>query len=114
MGAKSPTQRSMQFWRDQGYVVVRVEYWNPFARVRKDFGGFADLIVFSARALPAIWAVQVTTRPNILARLKKIKQNAAAREWVRAGLGLVIQGWDSRSLGERVLEWKDFPREEES
>lgn len=40
----SPTQRSLRYLREQGYLPAVVEKWNPHAHVRQDLFGFVDIV----------------------------------------------------------------------
>jgi hypothetical protein len=40
----SPTQRTLKYLRELGYLVAVVEKWNPHARIRQDLYGFIDVL----------------------------------------------------------------------
>ncbi|MFZ9649512.1 MAG: hypothetical protein ACO29C_05430, partial [Fluviibacter sp.] len=65
----TPTQRSLAYLRDEGYLVAIVEHWNPFARIRQDLFGFIDLLAIRR---DETLAVQVTAS-GVSARVKKIE-----------------------------------------
>ena len=78
MGGKSPTQRSLEWLREQGYQVTVVEQYNHWSKKRHDLFGFADLLAFNDFETQLI---QVTTQANAAARRKKIGENNTAHEW---------------------------------
>lgn len=81
----------MAYMRKLGYTAEKVEQpWNPWSKVRKDFAGFADLIVFGRGE---IVAVQTTSYSNMRAREKKIMAEPRAHEWILAGGHIVLHGW---------------------
>ena len=92
----SPTRRSLKYLRDKGYTVDIVEYWNSFARRRKDAYGFGDLI---ACGNGQIALIQCTSYSNTNARINKIKSIAAAYEWVWAGGLIIVHGWKKLKRG---------------
>ena len=70
----SPTQLSLKHLRESGWTTLAiVEYWNPFARVRKDLFGFIDILAINDEG--EVLAVQTTSYTNINARCKKIAEN---------------------------------------
>jgi len=93
--SNSPTKRSLAKLRDAGYHVEIVERWNPFARIRQDLLGFADLLALREGQ---ILAVQVTAA-GVSARLEKIRNEPRARLWLSAGGSLEVHGW--RLVGKR-------------
>jgi hypothetical protein len=86
----SPTQRSKQYLKDQGYAVCITEHWNPFAHIRQDAFGFIDMIALGEQQ---ILAIQTTSRNNVSARMNKILGLAEARLWLQAGGRIFIHGW---------------------
>lgn len=92
----SPTQRSLALLRERGYVAEVVERWNPFARVRHDLFGFADIIAIKPgdRLL-----VQTTSGSNVAARIAKIGDNELAQVAREAGFGIHVHGWRKLKSG---------------
>lgn len=69
--AKSPTARSLEYLRDNGWPLVQVvEHYNPFSKKRNDLFGFAD--VLAAGPEGGILFIQVTSATNVNARLNKM------------------------------------------
>jgi len=86
----SPTQRSLKFLRDQGYVVAIVEYWNHFTKRRHDLFQFADLLAIRENE---VLLVQVTSGSNVSARIKKITENEHIGAVRKAGMRVEVHGW---------------------
>lgn len=93
----SPTTRSLNLLRREGWTVGVTERWNPHARIRQDLFGFADLLAFrGAETL----LVQVTTGGHVAARVQKIQALPASDLWLAgANRGIVVHGW--RKVGSR-------------
>lgn len=94
----SPTARSLKFLRDRGWTAQVVERWNQFAKVRQDLFGFADIVAIHPQQ-QGVLAVQSTSFPNRLARLRKVCAEPRALIWVQAGNAIEIHGWRKESSG---------------
>lgn len=90
MAGTSPTQRTLKYLRDRGYVVAVTERWNPFAKIRQDLFGFIDLVAVRDKEIVGI---QCTSRDNISARVQKIMENKDAIVWSEAGGAIYVIGW---------------------
>ena len=93
----SPTQRSLKFLRERGYTVGVVERWNPGAKVRQDFLGFADVLAVHAGEV-GVLAVQVCGGGggSLAERYRKIVRTPAAHVWLLAGNAILVQQWVRR------------------
>ena len=105
---KSPTARSLEYLRKQGYTVAVVEKWNPVTKIKNDLFGFIDVIAIRKNET---LAVQATSRDNVSHRIDKIThdekviQNVAA---VRdAGWRIVVHGWGKMASGRWELREVD-------
>lgn len=98
----SPTARSLAHLRDKGYVAEVVEKWNPYARIRIDLGGFADILAWGNGE---IVAVQTTSASNVSAREKKILASEKAHEWVKAGGIISLHGWGLKGPRGKRKTW---------
>lgn len=89
----SPTQRTLERCRREGWRAAVVERWNPHARVRHDLFGFADLVVLDGG--PGLLAIQATSGSNVSARCEKLSTEVAdaVRAWLAAGLRCEVWGW---------------------
>jgi hypothetical protein len=87
----SPTQRSLKLLRERYPLVEVVEHWNPWARIRKDLFGWADLLcVYNDKVV----AVQVTSKSNMSARRNKITEAQSAALWLESNnRKIMIHGW---------------------
>src|SRR5574343_733329 len=86
----SPTQRTLKYLREKGYICAITEHWNPHARIRQDLFGFIDLL---ALGIDRIVAIQCTSGANLSARVQKIRSLADAVLWYRAGGDILVIGW---------------------
>jgi hypothetical protein len=90
----SPTKRTLAWLSERGVMATITERWNPFARVRQDLFGFADLVALWTDNWPSgIMAIQVTSGSNVSARIDKIRESPAARAWLVAGGSIEVHGW---------------------
>lgn len=94
----SPTQRSLNKLRKEGWEVCIVEKWIPQARRRVDAFGFGDILgyhVFNLKLAPYTTTAlfQVTSGSNFSARIKKILEDSKAKGWLKAGNGICVHGW---------------------
>lgn len=100
----SPTQRSLAYLREEGYLVAIVERWNPHARIRQDLFGFIDLLAIRKNET---LAVQVTAS-GVSARIKKIMESEYLGRVRDAGWRIVVHGWRKNSKGKYVLRVEDI------
>jgi hypothetical protein len=102
---KNITPTAMQEMRAMGYLVARVEHWNPFAKPfgkRVDLFGCIDLLGINSNTGVTL-GVQVTSRSAVSARLRKIEALPNALEWLRMGHGLEVWGIDKFNNRKRIL-----------
>jgi hypothetical protein len=100
----TPTQRSLAYLRDEGYLVAIVEHWNPFARIRQDLFGFIDLLAIRR---DETLAVQVTAS-GVSSRVKKIEASSHLGRVREAGWRLHVHGWRKNSKGKYVMRVVDL------
>lgn len=86
----TPTQRSLKYLRDQGYLVDVVERWIPGANIRRDLFNFVDLLCLKDGET---LAVQTTSYSGVSARVKKIAANENVAAVRQAGWSINIHGW---------------------
>lgn len=114
MAKNSLLPRSTEYLRAQGFIVWRVEQrlYMPKAKfpVARDCFGFGDLLAANREFGPTL--VQVTSRANVRARIKKITQPPAegqenvlelASKWLEAEGRIYVHGWVKRG---RPLRWR--------
>ena len=88
----SPTQRTLKRMRESGdYALVKVvERWNAFARIRQDLWNF-DILGITTKG--ETHAIQVTTKGNVNARIKKITDSEFTPHLRDANWTLLVEGW---------------------
>jgi hypothetical protein len=104
MAKQSPTQRSLEYLREQGYLVAIVEHWNPFARIRQDLWGWCDLLAIKK---DEVLAVQVTASA-VSERIKKIQASETVSHVRDAGIRIEVHGWRKNSKGKYILRIEDI------
>ncbi len=98
----SPAARSKRTLQDAGYFVAVTERWNPYAKIRQDMGGFADLVAWGPGP---ILAVQATSSANVSHRKAKILSLPQALTWLQAGGRLQIHGWGKQGARGKRKVW---------
>lgn len=99
----SPTQRALAFCKKNGWTAAIVERWNPYARVRQDLLGFADLVVLDGQG-GGVLAVQVTSGSNHAARRTKTMAEPRAASWLAAPARIEVWSYSKRGVrGKRKL-----------
>ncbi len=91
----TPTQRSLQKLRADGYTACVVERWIPRVMVRKDAFGFGDILGIRGPDTGAL-LVQTTTASHSAAREKKIVDLPEAALWVGCGNRIEVHSWAKR------------------
>ena len=104
MAKASPTQRSLEYLRDQGYLCAIVEHWNPFARIRQDLWGWADILAIRKNE---VLAVQVTASA-VSDRIKKIEAAPTLGIVREAGIRIEVHGWRKNAAGKYVMRIVDL------
>ena len=100
----SPTQRSLKFLREEGYLVAVVEKWNPHAKIRQDLFGWIDLVALKDNETLAVQA----TSTNVQIRVRKITESLTVDAVRKAGWRIVVHGWRKNSKGRYVLRVVDL------
>lgn len=89
----SPTQRTLDRLRKDGWLAEVTEKWIPGARIRKDLWGFVDVV--GVREGETI-GIQATSYTNVSARVKKIEESETIAIVRSAGWRLVVWGWHKK------------------
>ena len=105
MAAKSPTQRSLEHLREQGYLAEVVERFNSFTKRRHDLWTWCDILAIRKGE---VLAVQVTSGSNVSARIKKIQESDTVALVRDAGIRIEIHGWRKASNGRYVIRVEDI------
>ena len=108
----SPTARSLAYCREMGWTAAVVEQTIPKTYIKRDFLGFADLIVLRPDLdLPAdsnvtgIVAVQVTSGSNHAARAAKIAAEPRAKAWLVCGGLIEVWSWAKQGARGKRKVW---------
>jgi hypothetical protein len=104
MASKSPTQRSLEYLREQGYHCEIVEKWNPWRRVRQDLWGWCDILAIRR---DEVLAVQVTSS-GVAARIRKIQESETIKHVREAGIRVEVHGWTKRANGKYAIRVEDI------
>jgi hypothetical protein len=109
----SPTSRSLDLLRKEGFVPAVVERWNTFAGppdkkckecgknqvgVRQDLFGFADIIAINPQSKVVV-LVQTTSGSNMSARRRKMAGIGEVLLCMTVGFKIEIHGWSKRANG---------------
>jgi len=100
----TPTQRTLAYLREQGYLCAVVEHWNSWARIRQDLFGFIDILAIKK---DETLAVQCTST-GVAARVKKIQESEYLSRVREAGWKILIVGWRKNSKGKYVMRLLDI------
>ncbi len=88
----SPTARTLDLLRREGYLPAVVERWIPGKEIRCDLWHFGDVLAVHPVAKTFL-IVQATTLPNIASRLHKARALPALATWLHAGGRFQVHGW---------------------
>ena len=66
----TPTQRTLAYLREEGYLCAIVEKWNPHVKIRQDLFGFIDILAIKKGETLAVQC----TSTGVAARVKKIQE----------------------------------------
>ena len=94
--ASSPTQRTLDSLRKDGWHCAIVEKWNPHTRTRADLWGFCDILAIRRNE---ILAVQCTSGGNMSKRVDKITGHENTPKVREAGIRIQVWGWRKLKAG---------------
>ncbi len=100
----SPTKRSLDLLREQGYTAQVVEHWNPYSKTRLDLFGCIDIVAVKADAL-GVLGVQATTTGNMAKRLAKATLDKRICVWLDANNRFEVWGWAKRGPRGKRKVW---------
>jgi hypothetical protein len=86
-------------------MVATVEYYNAYTRRKHDLFGCIDLLAIGNGETLAI---QVTSKSNMSARIKKIEDSAALPEMLRSGWRILVHGWAKNKSNRYELKEFEF------
>jgi hypothetical protein len=100
--AASPSQRTLERLRKDGYIAQVVEKRVPFRNITQDLFGCIDIL--AVKPGHPVLGVQATTVSNQSARYKKSIAIPELRVWLEAGCRFEVWGWaQSGKEGKRKL-----------
>lgn len=103
----SPMQLTIKNLKKAGFGTWIAEWYDVRNVVKHDLFTFADIVAYHAEgARRGIWFIQVTSRSNHSARVKKILASEHARGLLEAGARIAVISW--RKKDER---WIDYTEE---
>jgi hypothetical protein len=98
-------QRTTEVLRQHGLKYWKVEYWNPWAKIKVDLFNIIDLLVLDG----GILGIQVCGS-DFSSHVNKIRDDEKENtlEWLRSGGKLQIWGWRKlkKKRGGKAMEWK--------
>lgn len=101
---KSPTQRSLEWLRKQGYTCAIVEKWNMHAKIRQDLFGIGDVLAIKRDETLLVQS----TSSGVSERVKKITEHENTPRIREAGWRIHIHGWTKRANGKYALRVEDL------
>ena len=104
MAGKSPTQRSLEYLREQGYHAEVVERFNSFTKRRHDLWTWCDILAIRK---DEVLAVQVTAA-DVSTRIKKIQDSDTVALVRDAGVRIEVHGWTKRANGRYAIRVEDI------
>jgi len=88
----SPTRRTLELFREDGWHIDVSEYFNYFSKQRKDLFGFMDLVAFGKTI--GILGIQCTTTGNLGAREAKIlDMGEKISSFLECSNRVILVGW---------------------
>lgn len=101
MAGTTPTKRTLDWLKADGWQAEVVERYNAYCRRRFDLFGGIDIVAIRG---PHTLGVQATTVDNQAARCAKLKELPAIDAWLAAGNLLWVVGWAKKGpRGKRKL-----------
>jgi len=112
MAGKSPTSRTLEFLRDEGYECGIVERFNPYAGkfgVRQDLFGIIDIIAIKEDSMLGVQSCGQAFSEHD----KKILASENTELWLKSGAKLMLIGWRKvkKKRGGKQMVWKPRIRE---
>ena len=109
-----PTERTLKYFRDQGYICDMIERWirnpkHPAGGFRKDFLGFGDILAFNEVDTILIQSCG----SSFSSHRKDMLENPNIGKWIHStqifpARRVVLMGWRKVKLkrGGKALRWK--------
>jgi hypothetical protein len=100
----SPTARTLEHLRKEGYLCQVVERFNQFSMKRIDLYGVIDIVAIR-KDQPGVWGIQATSTSNLPARVKKAMESEELLVWLQAGNRFSCWGWAKRGKKDERKLW---------
>jgi hypothetical protein len=99
---QSPTSRTLQYLKKQGWCGGVVEKWNHITKIRQDLFGIIDIVALCDTDLIGI---QATSDANVSSRVEKIKASPYLRPWLQTGAKVEVWGWAKKGARGKAKRW---------
>jgi hypothetical protein len=99
----SLNQRTIALFTERGYSCTVVESYNSFTKRKKDLFGIFDVLAVGNQETVGI---QITSKSNMAARMRKIQESEYLPEIIRSGWRVVVIGWYKKPNGR--YDYKEF------
>jgi len=101
----SLNQRTVALLKDRGYQCDVVESYNAFTKRKKDLFGIFDILAIGSGETIG---VQITSKSNISARIKKIEESEYLPLLLQAGWRIIVFGWFKKDNGRYDVKEFEF------
>jgi hypothetical protein len=101
----SPTSRTLEALRKDGWKAQVVEHWNPHVKRRKDLFDCIDVLAIRGEETLGVQACAVSSQA---ARMAKAVASEGAAAWLAGGnRRLEVWGWGKKKLkrGGKAMRW---------
>jgi len=99
----SLNQRTVSLFTERGYSCTVVESYNSFTKRKKDLFGIFDVLAVGNEETVGI---QITSKSNMAARVKKIEESEFLPEIIGAGWRIIVIGFFKKPNGR--YDYKEF------
>ena len=99
----------MEFLREDGWVVEKVEFWNPFSRTRKDLFDILDLLCIHKQTGKTM-GVQVTTMGKKNPHILKMTSSKNLSLLLQAGWKIQLHSWRKLKKTGWTVDIKEFEK----
>lgn len=109
----SPTQRSLQLLRQEGYTCQVVEKFVSFINKRIDFLGCIDILGVKKGEI-GVLGIQTTSDSGGAGMSEHTKKALASKElvvWLETGNKFIIHAWGKKGKAGKVKHWQVRQRE---
>lgn len=92
----SPAERTIAELKRREYTAHKVEHWNMFAKIRQDFGGFADFLAYKEGEVGVLAINCCLDNGEVQSHVNKYKTMANVQTWLKANNKMEVWGWGKR------------------